>query len=164
MRHILAFCLLFPVVFVLSGCAQTQDLWLQDRALISDKVAKYAQLWDRKDAEEFSRLFAEDATMEWYLGDAEEQPPIVTGRSDILRYAKHAHTNRLAGRQSRHHFSGLVFEELSGTIARTEHMFVVTHVVPGEQPIVKATGLYQIEWEKIDGTWLMTYRKLLVDR
>ncbi|MEM1380126.1 MAG: nuclear transport factor 2 family protein [Pseudomonadota bacterium] len=154
----------FAVVFVLQGCGSNDDKQLEDRVAITEQLARYAQSWDRKDAEAVVALLTEDATFEWEFSLADEQPPLVTGREAILQYAQHAHQTRLAGRQSRHHFSGLVFEELTATKAVTENIFEVTHHVPGETPVVIATGLYRINWVKTDDGWRMAYRKLLVDR
>lgn len=137
---------------------------MEDRFEISDQIAKYSQLWDRKDADAFSQLFTEDAVLEWHFADATEQPPLLRGRENILKYARKAHAGRLAGRQSRHHFSGLVFESLTEDTAVTEHMFMVTHVLLDQPPILRSTGIYQIEWRKTDTGWLMSRRKLHVDR
>ncbi|MEM7740840.1 MAG: nuclear transport factor 2 family protein [Pseudomonadota bacterium] len=156
--------LLFAAIMVLHGCGSSEGTRLEDRTAIAEQLARYAQSWDRKDAEAVVALLTEDATFEWEFLLADEQPPLVTGREAILQYARHAHQNRLEGRQSRHHFSGLVFEELSATEAVTENIFEVTHHVPGETPIVVATGLYRINWVKTDDGWRMAYRKLLVDR
>ncbi|MEM8936816.1 MAG: nuclear transport factor 2 family protein [Pseudomonadota bacterium] len=163
MGRIFVLSSLFLTIFVLHGCIENQNTLLQDRTLIADQVTKYAELWDRKDADAFSKLFTEDATIEWQLNDGSDQPPAVTGRANILQYAQDTHQGRLAGRQSRHHFSGLVFEELTGRDAVTEHMFMSTHVIPGEKPVVAATGIYRITWRKTDGAWLMAHRKLYVD-
>ncbi|MEM6652098.1 MAG: nuclear transport factor 2 family protein [Pseudomonadota bacterium] len=137
---------------------------LEDRALIADQVARYAQFWDRKDVEAFSKLFTEDAVIEWHFADATEQPPVLKGRENILQYGHQAQAGRLAGRQSRHHFSNLIFENLTETSALTEHMFMVTHVTPNDPPIVRSTGIYRIAWRKTDEVWLMSHRKLFVDR
>ncbi|NRA28917.1 MAG: nuclear transport factor 2 family protein [Parvularculaceae bacterium] len=156
--------LIFAAFLVLQGCGSKEDATLADRAAITDQLARYAQSWDRKDAKAVVALLTEDATFEWEFLLAEEQPPLVTGREAILQYARHAHETRLEGRQSRHHFSGLVFEELTPTEALTENIFEVTHHVPGQTPVVIATGLYRINWVKTDEGWRMAYRKLLVDR
>lgn len=164
MRKLVLLCLLALLVFLDPGSADAEVRTLEDRVQISEQIARYSQLWDRKDAEAFSELFTEDGVLEWHFADASEQPPLLTGRDNILKYASKAHAGRLAGRQSRHHFSGLVFESLTTDRAETEHMFMVTHVLPNEPPIVRSTGIYQIEWRKTDDRWLMSHRKLLVDR
>jgi len=164
MRNLVLLCLMIPLALLSPGRANAEASTLEDRLQITDQIAKYAQTWDRKDAEAFSELFTEDGVLEWHFADASEQPPLLAGRENILHYAKSAYAGRLAGRQSRHHFSGLVFETLTETKALTEHMFMVTHVVQNEPPVVRSTGTYLIEWRKTDNDWLMSHRKLYVDR
>ena len=157
----------FGLLLILLGhghAAGEKHMHLDDRALIADQIARYAQLWDRKDAEAFSELFTEDAVMEWHFANSTEAPPSLAGRENILSYARKAHAGRLAGRQSRHHFSGLVFENVTETSALTEHMFMVTHVTPEDPPVVRSTGIYRVEWRKTDDGWRMSNRKLYVDR
>lgn len=137
---------------------------LEDRLEITDQIARYSQHWDRKDAESFSKLFTGDGVLEWHFADAPEQSGTLTERENILQYSRMEHTERLAGRQSRHHFSGLVFENLSTDSALTEHMFMVTHVTPDSPPFIHSTGSYRIEWRKADGRWLISHLKLYVDR
>lgn len=137
---------------------------LSARAAIADQIARYAQFWDRKDAEAFTQLFAEDGIMEWYFGGVRNAQGPVQGRSAIQQYAISAYEGRLAGRQSRHHFSNIVFEELGANKAVTQHTFIVTHHVSGEQPIVRSTGYYRIEWRNLDDRWLIAKRELFVDR
>ncbi|MEM9840797.1 MAG: nuclear transport factor 2 family protein, partial [Pseudomonadota bacterium] len=156
--------LIIAAVLIVQACGSSENTRLEDRAAISDQLARYAQSWDRKDAEAVVALLTEDATFEWEFALADEQPPLVTGKEAILQYAEHAHETRLEGRQSRHHFSGLVFEKLTATEAVTENIFEVTHHIPGEPPVLVATGLYRINWVKTDDGWQMAYRKLLVDR
>ena len=43
--------------------ARGDPVSLEDRALISDQLARYAQLWDRKDAEAFVELFTDDGAL-----------------------------------------------------------------------------------------------------
>ena len=164
MRTLILLCLWAPMVLFNLDSADAEASIMEDRFEISDQIAKYSQLWDRKDADAFSQLFTEDAVLEWHFADATEQPPLLRGRENILKYARKAHAGRLAGRQSRHHFSGLVFESLTQDTAVTEHMFMVTHVLLDQPPILRSTGIYQIEWRKTDTGWLMSRRKLHVDR
>ena len=164
MKRLLLFCFIVAAPVFAHAQQFVDDAHLKDRALIADQLARYSQLWDRKDSVGVSKLIAEDGAFEWHLPGAEQQPPIVKGRENILKYAKQAHGKRLAGTQSRHHFTGLVFEELTENQAVTEHMMLVTHVVRGEKPVVAATGVYKIKWTKTDEGWLMFHRKLYVDR
>lgn len=164
MRTLVSVCLVLVFILLGQGRALGENMRLEDRARIANQVAKYAQLWDRKDVEAFSQLFTEDAVIEWHFADATAQPPLLKGRENILQYGYKAQAERLAGRQSRHHFSNLIFEDLTETSARTEHMFMVTHVTPSNPPIVRSTGIYRIEWRKTDEGWRMSHRKLFIDR
>ena len=49
------------------------------------------------------------------------------GRASILEYARQSHKGRLADRQTRHYFSGIVFLELNAESAITENMALITH-------------------------------------
>lgn len=164
MRTLVSFCLVLSFVLLSHGRAVGENMRLEDRAQIAEQVAKYAQVWDRKDVEAFSKLFTEDAVIEWHFANASEQPPALKGRENILQYGHKAQAERLAGRQSRHHFSNLIFEDITATSALTEHMFMVTHVTPNDPPVVRSTGVYRIEWRKTDEGWLMSHRKLFIDR
>ena len=164
MLRALVLTLLIPAVVCLQACGQRANNSAEDRAEIANQLNRYAQLWDQKDSEGVVALLTEGATFEWVLSEADEQPPLVAGRESILQYTSNAHQVRLAGRQSRHHFSSLVFEELSATEAVTVNTLLVTHHLPGETPVVVASGVYRIHWVKTDGGWLMDYRKLFVDR
>ncbi len=164
MLRALVLTLTIPAVLVLQGCGERPTGSADDRAEIANQLNRYAQLWDQKDSEGVVALLTEDATFEWELSGADEQPPLVIGRENILQYTQNAHQVRLAGRQSRHHFSSLVFEALSATEAVTVNTLLVTHHLPGETPIVVASGVYRISWAKTDDGWLMDHRKLFVDR
>ena len=164
MKKLLILCLVVTFPMFAQADQLVEDAHLKDRVLIADQLARYSQLWDRKDSEGVVQLVAEDGAFEWHLTGAEKQPPVVKGRENILKYAEQAHGKRLAGKQSRHHFTGLVFEERTADQAVTEHMMLVTHVVSGEKPVVAATGVYKINWKKTDDGWLMFHRKLYVDR
>ncbi|NQY97544.1 MAG: nuclear transport factor 2 family protein [Henriciella sp.] len=160
----LILCVVFPVLALMQACTMTEDLHLTDRAEISQQVSRYAQLWDRKDADTFATLFAEDGVMEWRFAGTPDDRPVVAGWAEIQRYAKHAFETRLAGKQSRHHFTGLVFEDLSGTDAVTEHNLLVTHTIATERPSLVSSGVYRITWRKTEEGWLISHRTLFVDR
>ena len=137
---------------------------ISDQLAIGQQVARYAQYWDRKSADDFVTLFTPEGLMERYVAGALHEASVVRGRDQILEYAKASHSGRLAGRQSRHHFSNLVFEQLTSRTARTEHTFVVTHQLPGQAPVMMASGFYRIDWRKMGNVWLIDQRKLYVDR
>lgn len=134
-----------------------------DRWAISDALAEYAYRWDAKDAASFAELFTDDAVIDWVLG-GEPVEQTVQGRADIEAYARQAHDDRIGEKQSRHHFSNLVFRELSADTAVTDNTLLVTHQPPGGTIEVKSSGVYRIGWAKVDGDWLISRRTLHVDR
>lgn len=136
---------------------------ISDRLLIEERVAEYAHRWDRKDANGVAELFVSDGVIDWVFGN-EPYETVVTGREKILAYARNAHQGRLAGKQSRHYFSNLVFKELDTAHAITEHMMLVVHQAAGLPPENVSSGYYRIIWTKVDDRWLMVHRTLYVDR
>ena len=149
--------------FGLVQTAGAEDAELADRIEIGERIAEYAYRWDRKDAPAFAELFAPEGFLDWAIG-GEVAERRVTGRAAITAYARKAFEERLAGKQTRHHFSNLVFRELGETRAVTEHVVLVTHGSNGQPPVPTATGYYRIEWEKQVGEWLMARRTLFLDR
>lgn len=136
---------------------------IEDRLDISELVAEYAYRWDSKDAVAFSELFAPNASMDWVIAGQVEKRRAV-GRDAIFSYAQTAFKERIGEKQSRHHFSNLVFKELDSETAVTKHMVLVTHLTSGQAPKVITSGYYRIEWKRIDNRWLITRRTLFVDK
>ena len=146
----------------LANAQDTNEL-VEDRFAISELVADYAYRWDRKDAVSFSKLFAPNASIDWVIGGKKVEQQVV-GRDSIVLYARKAFAERIGEKRSRHHFSNLVFKELSSDKSTTEHMVLVTHLSPGETAELVTTGYYTIEWEKMDSQWNIAKRTLYVDR
>jgi len=140
------------------------DLQLQDRALIGEMLAQYSYRWDGKDSVGFAELFTEDGAMERWVSGAQVDGSVVRGRANIFDYARRSHLGRLADRQTRHHFTGLVFKELSESHAVTENMALITHQTAGNPPAVASSGIYRISWRKTDQGWRMAQRVLFTDR
>ncbi len=92
--------------------AASQDLGsIEDRLLIAEQLAQYSYRWDAKDSAGFADLFTDDGVMERRRGGEVVTGSRVVGRQAILDYATSSHQGRLADRQTRHHFSALVFLE-----------------------------------------------------
>ena len=89
----------------------------------------------------------------------------VTGRQAIFDYARTSHTGRLADRQTRHHFSGLVFLELSADHAVTENMALITHFPIGQDRAhISGQGIYRNTWRRTSDGWRIAKRVLTSDR
>lgn len=136
---------------------------IADRQAITQQIAEYAYRWDKKDASAFAELFTQSGTIDWVIGGKPEATSVV-GKKNIEAYAKKAYKERLAGKQSRHHFTNIMFMEISSDRAVTKHMMFVTHHTPGSSPENVATGYYRTVWTKTDDEWLIDRRTLYLDR
>lgn len=141
-----------------------EELSLEDRLLITDALTQYSYRWDSKDAAGFSRLFLEDGEMERWASGSLVEGSLVRGREAIYQYGVQAHQGRLADRQTRHHFSGLVFKVIDSVTVETENMALITHQTSGVAPFISGSGIYRITWKKTDDGWLMAKRILFSDR
>ena len=136
-----------------------------DKVAIAEQLAQYSYRWDAKDGEEFADLFTEDGVMErWREGELVSGSRVV-GRQAILDYANGSHHGRLADRQTRHHFSALVFLELSADSAVTENMALITHQTADDRaPFIASSGIYLNTWKRTDHGWKIAERVLFTDR
>ena len=146
--------------------AVAQDLGtIEDRLAIAEQLAQYSYRWDSKDSGGFADLFTDDGVMERRRGGQLVSGSRVAGRQAILDYAKASHQGRLADRQTRHHFSALVFLELSTDAAITENMALITHqTADANAPFISASGIYRNTWKKTRQGWKIAERVLFTDR
>lgn len=144
--------------------AQQNDA-IRDRLAITDVLTQYSYRWDGKDSAGFAALFTEDGIMErWLFGELVEGSR-VEGKAAIFDYARRSHEGRLADRQTRHHFSGIVFLELNEDTAVTENMALITHQT-AEDPAayISSSGIYRNTWRKTADGWRIARRILMSDR
>lgn len=135
-----------------------------DKLAIAATLAQYSYRWDGKDSAGFADLFTLDGVMERWLGGSLVAGSRVVGRQAIEAYARASHQGRLADRQTRHHFSGLVFLELSPATAITENMALITHQTAADRvAVVRSSGIYRNSWKKTDSGWLISKRVLFTD-
>ena len=132
---------------------------------IMDMLTQYSYRWDGKDSEGFSELFTEEAVMERRLNGELVDGSRLEGRASILEYARQSHKGRLADRQTRHYFSGIVFLELNAESAITENMALITHQTANDSAAyISSSGIYRIIWQKTPEGWRMHERVLTSDR
>jgi hypothetical protein len=143
-----------------------QDLGvLQDRLAIAEQLAQYSYRWDSKDSEGFAELFTTDGAMDRRRGGEVVIGARVVGHQAILDYARTSHQGRLADRQTRHHFSALVFLELTADSAVTENMALITHQrAEDDAARISASGIYRNTWKKTPAGWRIAERVLFGDR
>ena len=154
------------LVALLNLPAQADDeiALLSNRMAIAEALTQYPYRWDSKSTHSFADLFTEDAVMERWQRGALIEGSRLQGKAAIFEYAEDAHTGRLADRQTRHHFSNLVFLELSDGNAVTENMALITHQTAQDAVArISSSGIYRISWEKSAGEWKIAERILFVD-
>jgi uncharacterized protein (TIGR02246 family) len=137
---------------------------VSNRLAIAEMLAQYSYRWDSKDSQAFAELFTENGSMERWLNGAPVAGSRVEGRQAIFDYAKQSHEGRLADRQTRHHFSGLVFLELSNDSAVTENMALITHQTATDPAaVIRSSGIYRNSWKKTADGWRIQHRILFTD-
>ena len=161
-------CILFTGLILLAGQAgivsAAETINLDSRLQIMENLAQYSYRWDGKDSDGFANLFTEDGVMERRVEGELVPGSRVEGKAAILDYARRSHQGRLADRQTRHHFSALIFLELTADQAVTENMALITHQTAGSgRPFISGSGIYRITWRKTQQGWKMTSRVLSSD-
>lgn len=137
---------------------------LADKMAIAETLAQYPYRWDSKDSRGFSELFTDEGVIERWLRGSLVETSRVVGKQAIYEYAKRSHEGRLADRQTRHHFSSLVFLELSPQSAVTENMALITHQTADDKAAtIASSGIYRNSWLKTDQGWRITRRILFAD-
>ena len=161
--YLIAATSLFVLLNLPAQAADEIEL-LSNKMAIAEALTQYPYHWDFKRGESFADLFTEDAVMErWRQGSFIEGSRVL-GKTAIFEYAKNAHSGRLADRQTRHHFSNLVFLKISDSNAITENMALITHQTAEDAVArIASSGIYRISWEKSAGGWKITKRILFVD-
>jgi hypothetical protein len=149
-----------------SSQSGAQDLGeLQARLEIAEQLAQYSYRWDSKDSAGFADLFTADGAMDRHRGGEPVNGARVVGYQAILDYARTSHQGRLADRQTRHHFSALVFLELTSDHAVTENMALITHQTADDNAaFISASGIYRNTWKKTPDGWRIAERVLFTDR
>jgi uncharacterized protein (TIGR02246 family) len=155
---------------VLYGLCITSGVYAGDisdlinRAAITDVLTQYSYRWDSKDSAGFAELFTEDGILEREVNGETINTATIKGREAIYNYAKTSHEGRLADRQSRHHFSGIVFLDLNETTAVTENMALITHQTKKhDAAYIRSSGYYLNSWQKTMNGWRISKRILKVD-
>lgn len=131
---------------------------LEDKWAIQEMLARFSYAWDAKDAEALAQLFSDDAVLEIFSSGGASPQLHLTSRAAIRAWAVQNHTERLGGIQTRHHQSGLLFEDLTSETARTRTMVLVTRQGATEAvPRLHRSGMYQMQWRKLPEGWRIVH-------
>ena len=137
---------------------------LINRAAIIDVLTQYSYRWDSKDSAGFAELFTENGVLERSINGVTVDRSKIEGKEAIYNYAKTSHEGRLTDTESRHHFSGVVFLELTETTALTKNMALITHQTEESvAPYIRSSGYYLNTWQQTPNGWRIRKRVLKVD-
>jgi hypothetical protein len=131
---------------------------LADKWAIQEMLARFSYAWDAKAAEDFAQLFSDGAVSEIFSSSDTSPQLHLASRAAIRQWAVQNHAERLGGIQTRHHPSGLLFDELTSETARTRTMVLVTHQGAAEAvPRLHRSGMYQMHWRKLPEGWRIVH-------
>lgn len=123
-----------------------------DRIMIRELLDRHQIYIDMADPVKYASLFAPNARYESFFAS-------VQGREEIEAMSRRLHESGFTA--DRRHYAGPALVEVSGLRA-TVHSYWLVLDVAG--PGVFASGYYEDELEKIDGTWLIVRRTLTSDQ
>ena len=136
---------------------------VEDRLAIQEVIARYAHAYDGGDAASFADAFTDDGVFEILAPDGGALAQL-RSRAAILEWAAGRLRERRGRFTSRHHQSGILFDELTPTSATTRTTVLVTHHHAGEvAPRITTTGVYCDRWRKTRVGWRMAHRAAHVD-
>jgi uncharacterized protein (TIGR02246 family) len=140
-------------------------LRVEDRLAIQEVIAEYSYTYDSNDPDGFAQLFVEDGVFEVFVPGKTAAAFVLQSRAAIYAWAMQRLENRRGAVISRHHQTGILFEELTPDTARTRTMVLVTHQLQGEaSPRLTLTGSYRDIWRRTDVGWQIVRRSAHVDR
>ena len=131
---------------------------------ILELISQYSYTWDGKDPDGLAKLFTKDAVWEWWGPGAKKPGLVHKSRNELRDWAAERFKTNLADRQTRHYQTNTVFLEMTGNLARTRTMIVVTHAVKGEKALkVAVSGTYEDEFRRTPDGWRISHRLLRTD-
>ena len=132
----------------------------EDMLAIQQQIARYSYTFDSGDADGWAKVFTPDGLWEFYATGAKQPDTRLDGYAALRDFCARRFSERRGGTTSYHHQSGIIFDELTADSARVRAMLIITVQVPGEQPRLYMTGVYEDQWVKTPEGWRIKYRVL----
>ena len=156
------------IVFVwatlaLAVAAHAQDSAGSDHEQIRSVMARYVYALDGKDAESYAGVFAPDAVLVYGGGEARGRDTLrgmVEGLREREQAARAEDASGLRPARGRHFMTNLVIE-VEGDQARVKDYWMhLYNNNPERTPAVSSYGHAENELVRIDGEWLISYRRI----
>ena len=134
----------------------------QDRAEIEDLMARYLFAIDYADWDAYVATFAEDGELEFASGKSVGREAIRTAVTNFAKgIGRFYHTEDGKPAILRHVvLQSSIRVEGERAWARTLWLEMANHG-PGDEPKIGTYGLYEDEFRKVDGHWLISRRNVL---
>jgi ketosteroid isomerase-like protein len=135
-----------------------------DRQEILDLISRYSYAWDRKDADGWVALFANDATLMVYRGGVLQSA--IRSNAERLKTAREfLRSQQEQGVQMRHLQTNTVLERLSDGSVQGDTMVTVLRQEKNEPtPKLHMSGTYHDRFEKTPSGWKFARRELRADQ
>jgi 3-phenylpropionate/cinnamic acid dioxygenase small subunit len=142
---------------------KAEDSFTADRQQILDLISRYSYTWDTKDAEAWSALFLDDATVSTYL--AGHLSDTMRSNKERLATARESHQRFIAqGIQTRHYQTNSLLERTSDGSVRGETMLAVVWQSAGDSaPKLVHSGTYRDVFVKTASGWKFASREIRLD-
>jgi hypothetical protein len=124
-----------------------------DRQAIEELVHKYCYYFDRNLPEELSKLFTEDAVVDYGPEVAN-----LVGREQILEMVSKGLSETFSA--TSHHISNMIITFQSVESAKSNSYLYAWHKYHAKEEIGHLWGGYEHEFAKIEGVWLIKSLKL----
>ena len=142
---------------------QAADCFEADRQQILDLISRYSYTWDGTNAEAFSALFQDNATMSTYSAGTLSS----TTRTNKERLARAHERFQLftsQGIQTRHYQTNTILVRLSDGSIRGETLFQVVWQYAAEPaPKLVHSGTYRDLFAKTSSGWKFASREIHID-
>ena len=137
----------------------------EDQRQILDLISAYSYTYDGKDLEGYLALYTKDCIWELVPHGATAPTVRATNREELRTLV----AQRLAmlqqqGIQSRHYQTNTVLTAGADGQVEGRTMLHLVRQAPGEKPYTLMTGIYSDRFVKVDGSWKIAKRTLLMDQ
>jgi SnoaL-like domain len=135
-----------------------------DKLDILEGIARYAYIYDGRDADAFAQLFTAEGVFEVIPSGSSPPELRLESRAVIHAWVVQRHHQVVQGIQDCHFQSGTLFDVLTPETAQTRTMVLITHQGandPTPRPVL--SGVSYDRWHKTPSGWQIAQRTLRHD-
>jgi 3-phenylpropionate/cinnamic acid dioxygenase small subunit len=142
---------------------QAADSFEVDRQQILDLISRYSYTWDGKDAEAYTALFQDNATMSTYSAGTLNSITR-SNKERLARAHERFHSFTVQGIQTRHYQTNTILERQSDGSVRGNTLFQVVWQYAAEPaPKLVHSGTYRDLFARTSSGWRFASREIHID-